>query len=74
LELGSHYCIIVEVGDQPLIFVIKMDEAEIIHAKKLERISISIMNRALNPEITNERLGALFLSASREGDLAHRMF
>lgn len=28
-----------------------MDEAEIVHTEKLERVSITLMNRALNLEI-----------------------
>jgi len=28
-----------------------MDEAEIVHAEKLERVSITLMNRALDPSI-----------------------
>ena len=37
-------------GD-PLIFCLKLDEAEIIQGQKLERVSITLMNRALNPAI-----------------------
>ena len=40
-----------EVGDEPLTFVLKLDEAEIMHGKKFERVSISLMNRALDPEV-----------------------
>jgi hypothetical protein len=39
------------VQGDPLIFVPKLDEAEIIHAQKLERVSITLMNRALDPSI-----------------------
>ena len=30
-------------------FVIKLDETEIVKCKKLERVSITLMNRALSP-------------------------
>jgi hypothetical protein len=36
-----------EFGDEPLIFVLKMDEAEIVKQQKLEKTSITLMNRAL---------------------------
>ena len=38
-----------EVQGDPLIFVIKLDEAEIIYGQKMERVSITLMNRALDP-------------------------
>jgi hypothetical protein len=38
-----------EVGDNPLIFVLKLDETEIVRGKKYERLSIALMNRALDP-------------------------
>jgi len=41
-----------EVQGDPLIFVLKLDEAEIVHAQKLERVSITLMNRALDPSIS----------------------
>jgi len=41
----------VEIKDGALIFVLKMDEAEIVHGEKLERICITLMNRALDLEI-----------------------
>ena len=44
-------CQFAEVQGDPLIFVLKLDEAEIIHAQKLERVSITLMNRALDPLI-----------------------
>ena len=34
-----------------LIFVLKLDEAEVLHGKKFERVSLTLMNRALDPEI-----------------------
>lgn len=35
----------------PLIFVIKLDECEVLKQKKMERITITIMNRALSPPL-----------------------
>ena len=40
-----------EVGDDPLKFVLKLDEAEIMHGKKFEKVSITLMNCALDPEV-----------------------
>ena len=40
-----------ELQYDPLIFVLKLDEAEIIHGQKLERVSITIMNWALDASI-----------------------
>lgn len=41
-----------ELDGKLLIFVLKLDEAEIIHGQKLERVSITLMNRALDSKIT----------------------
>lgn len=44
-----YYSLIhVEPGEKPLIYVIKLDEAKIIHGHKFERINMTIMNRALD--------------------------
>jgi hypothetical protein len=40
-----------EIGVNPLIFVLKLDEAEITRGKKYERLSITLMNRALDPTV-----------------------
>jgi hypothetical protein len=40
-----------EVGDDPLKFVLKLDEAEILHGKQFERVFIIQMNRALDPKV-----------------------
>ena len=40
-----------ELQGKPLIFVLKLDEAEIIYGQKMERLSITLMNRALNTDI-----------------------
>ena len=42
---------IAEFGDNLLIFVIKFDEAEIVHSQKLERVSVTLMNRALDSSV-----------------------
>lgn len=39
------------MNGKPLIFVLKLDEAEIIHGQKMERVSITLMNRALDSTI-----------------------
>ena len=47
-----YYSLIhVEPGEKPLIYVIKLDEAKIIHGHKFERINMTIMNRALDWQI-----------------------
>lgn len=45
----------IEIGDSPLIFVLKMDEAEIVKGQKMERVSIMLMNRALDPTILHDK-------------------
>lgn len=40
-----------ECNGGPLVFVLKLDEAEILRGKKFERISLTLMNRALDPDI-----------------------
>jgi len=35
----------------PLIFVLKLDEAEVQRKKKFERVSLTLMNHALDPKI-----------------------
>jgi hypothetical protein len=42
----------------------KLDEAEIVNGKKFERVSITLMNRALDPDI--QRNHALFFSVQSE--------
>jgi hypothetical protein len=39
-----------ELYGKPLIFVLKLDEAEILHGKKFERVSLILMIRALDPK------------------------
>ena len=36
-----------------LIFVLKLDESELIKGQKLERVSLTLMNRALDASISN---------------------
>ena len=43
-----------------------MDEAEIVHAEKLERVSITLMNRALNPEILKNDAKYFSVQSERE--------
>jgi len=43
--------VIAKIGENPLVFVIKMDEAEIVREQKFERVSITLMNHALNSNI-----------------------
>ena len=53
-------------GD-PLLFVLKLDEAEIIHGQKLERVSITIMNRALDRD--NEKNSPCYFSLQSEREI-----
>jgi len=52
-----------------LIFVLKLDEVEIIRAQKMERVSIMLMNQALdnNIDFNSEK----YFSAQLERNLAH---
>ena len=45
----------------------KLDEAEIVNGKKFERVSITLMNRALDPDI--QRNHALFFSFQPEQEI-----
>ncbi len=56
----------IELAGRPLIFVIKLDEAEIVHSQKMERVSITLMNRALNPEITVQSPEYFAVQSERE--------
>ena len=40
-----------KLEEAPLIFVLKLDEAEIVNGKTFERVSITLMNRALDADI-----------------------
>lgn len=55
-----------ELAGEPLKFCIKLDEAEIVHAQKLERVSITFMNRALNTEITRQSPQFIAVQSERE--------
>jgi len=46
------FAFLAELQGKPLIFVMKMDEAQIIYNQKMERISITFMNRALDESLT----------------------
>lgn len=57
-----------EVGAGPLIFVLEMDEAEIVKGQKQERMSITLMNRALNdPHLL--RIDPRFFSVQSEREI-----
>jgi hypothetical protein len=57
-----------EFGDGPLIFVLKMDEAEIVKQEKMERVSITLMNRALNsPNLSTKDVH--YFSVQLEGEI-----
>ena len=55
-----------ELAGKPLIFVIKLDEAEIVHNQKLERVRITIMNRVLNLDITVDSPNYISVQSERE--------
>jgi hypothetical protein len=50
-SLTICFAILAEVDGRPLIFVLKLDEAEIIHGVKMERVSLTLMNRDLDNRI-----------------------
>lgn len=49
----KFYDIIVHECNGRLIFVLKLDESEVIKGQKLERVSLTLMNRALDASISN---------------------
>ena len=49
--LNYSFIIFLELNGKPLIFVIKLDEVEIVYGQKLERVSLTLMNCALDPTI-----------------------
>lgn len=55
-----------ELGDKPLIFVLKLNEAEVIHGQKMERVSITIMNRALDRNINPKSESYFSVQSERE--------
>ena len=55
LDCFQHVNQCAEVDNKPLVFVLKMDEAEIVKGDKQERISITIMNRALTEPTLNKK-------------------
>lgn len=61
-----NFCVIVELDGKPLIFVLKLDEAEIIHEQKLERVSITLMNRALDPRFVKGSSEYFSVQSERE--------
>ena len=57
-----------EFVDGPLFFVLKMDEAEIVKQEKMERVSITLMKRALNsPNLSTKN--AHYFSVQSEGEI-----
>lgn len=58
---------IAELQGKPLIFVLKLDEAEIINGKKFERVSLTLMNRALDPSI--QKNSAKYFSVQSEQEI-----
>ena len=55
-----------ELQGKPLIFVLKLDEAEIVHGVKMERVSITVMNRALDSSIDLDSDRYFSVQAKRE--------
>ena len=49
----KFYDISIEEAHGKLVFVIKLDEMELINAEKYERVSITLMNRAMDKNINN---------------------
>ena len=63
-----YYSLIhVEPGEKPLIYVIKLDEAKIIHGHKFERINMTIMNRALDWQI--DKKDPKYIAVQSERDI-----
>ena len=60
-NLEALQCYIVQLFDITeeecsgvLKFVLKLDECQVVKERKLERVTITLMNRALDPNITKE--------------------
>ena len=49
-----YYDISIEEGCRKLIVVLKLDEMELVNMEKYERVSITLMNRALDPNLDKE--------------------
>jgi hypothetical protein len=57
-----------EIGDAPLVFALKMDEAEIVKEQKFEHVSVTLMNRALfEPKLSKE--DSRYFSVQAEGNI-----
>jgi len=56
-----------ELNGQPLMFCIKLHEAEIVHAQKFERMSLTLMNRALDNNIDPQ--SEKYFSMQSEGEI-----
>lgn len=59
-------CIGAELQGQPLIFVLKLDEAELVHDQKMERVSITLMNMALDTSLDPNSLEYFSVQSERE--------
>ena len=51
---------------EPLIFVLKLDEAELMRGKQFEQVSLTLMNRALNPDIQLNNEKYFFVQSEQE--------
>ena len=56
-----------ECNGGPLIFVLKLDEAEVLEGRKFERISLTLMNRALDTDIQKD--DARYFSVQSEQEI-----
>ena len=65
----KFYDISIEEAHGKLVFVIKLDEMELINSEKYERVSITLMNRAMDPkiEVTDKK----YFSAQSENLMKH---
>ena len=63
----QFYDMIQEECNGILKFVIKLDESEIFKGQKMERVSITLMNRALDPRVTPN--DSKYFSVQSENDI-----
>ena len=56
-----------ELQGEPLISILKLDEAKLMRGKKFEHISLTLMNRALNPDI--QRSNEKYFSVQSEHEI-----
>ena len=48
------FVVCAELGSNPLVFVLKLDEAKMVHGKKFEHVSMTLMNRVVDPSMTTD--------------------